>query len=53
MLEDIKNSPLYEEEEELARGNTATMYAAGTDTVSQNIIYAYSWAHRTKNSSYV
>ena len=44
MLEHIKNSPNYEEEEEIARNNTAIIYAAGSDTVSQNIIFYNSFA---------
>ena len=35
MLEHIKESPNYEEEEEMARALTATVYSGGSDTASQ------------------
>jgi len=38
MLERIKNSVNFEEEEELAKATTATSYAGGSDTVRKNIL---------------
>ena len=46
MLERIKNSSDYEEEEELARATAATSYAGGSDTVSQCIMYCCDYTHQ-------